>query len=113
MNTIKRWWYSRVPAWEDVQYAVRNRLTARPLFSFVCPSCEGEGGWTDTINSWIGGPYYECGFCKGKGWVSYADRFYWLACCEDTPLPVIGPALDMYYEWKANKTNAKEQEANQ
>jgi len=36
----------------------------------TCSICNGEGGWTDVIDFWIGGPHYTCEACNGKGKIS-------------------------------------------
>lgn len=36
---------------------------------FCCPYCDGYGGTIeDMCDDGMGGPTYECGFCRGKGW---------------------------------------------
>ena len=32
-----------------------------------CPSCHGEGGYTELILDDGSGPFYDCGFCGGTG----------------------------------------------
>lgn len=43
-----------------------------------CQECHGEGGWTDVIDPELGGPYYECGYCEGTGYVTPHLRGEWL-----------------------------------
>lgn len=32
-----------------------------------CPMCDGEGGYDEIIDPFLGGPYYRCGYCQGRG----------------------------------------------
>jgi len=99
MNTLTRWWCDHVPAWEDVL----ARLKERPLFSFVCPLCEGYGGWTEVVDYYIGGPYYDCTYCKTKGWVTCKERLHWWLWCNDNPHPLLDRILNAYVDWKYRK----------
>jgi len=36
----------------------------------TCPMCDGEGGWTEVVDPYIGGPYLPCEMCGEKGYVS-------------------------------------------
>ena len=51
-----------------------------------CPSCFGEGGWTEAVlyRGMGGGPYEECRFCKGEKQVSIRKWLYWV-CFIDGP----------------------------
>lgn len=44
----------------------------------VCQECGGRGGWTETISLELGGPWYECGWCLGLGYVTPHIRGIWL-----------------------------------
>lgn len=41
-----------------------------------CPACKGAGGETEIIDPEIGGPWYDCGFCKGEGVFTKKKDFY-------------------------------------
>ena len=42
-----------------------------------CPCCNGEGGWTEVVDYWLGGPHYDCEFCHGTGRVGPWRRHEW------------------------------------
>jgi len=51
-----------------------------------CPICEGEGGWTEIVDTYLGGPHETCGYCEGVGKISpwrWFDYQYaiWLDSC--------------------------------
>ena len=35
-----------------------------------CQDCGGAGGYTETIDPWLGGPWVPCGWCEGTGLVT-------------------------------------------
>lgn len=41
-----------------------------------CPSCKGEGGYTDVILEYGQGPYYPCNFCDDETTVKFT---HWLS----------------------------------
>ena len=43
-----------------------------------CQDCGGAGGYKETIDPWLGGPWYECGFCYGTGKTTRWLRGQWL-----------------------------------
>jgi len=46
----------------------------RPL---TCQECGGSGGQVDVIE-WGQGPWEECGWCRGTGYMAPHDRGLWL-----------------------------------
>lgn len=60
-----------------------------------CPICEGEGGWVEVIDYWIGGPYSGCNTCDGDGDVSLwtlLSIWFW----EHVPIRF----LEWYSDWR-------------
>ena len=43
-----------------------------------CQECRGEGGWKEIIDPEIGGPWFDCGWCEGTGFMTPFNRGYWL-----------------------------------
>lgn len=43
-----------------------------------CQDCGGRGGYEETIDPWLGGPWYDCGFCEGTGLTTHHLRGLWL-----------------------------------
>ena len=46
----------------------------------VCQDCHGYGGRTEAVLDDGTGPYYECGWCEGTGYVTPHRRGLWLRC---------------------------------
>lgn len=64
-----------------------------------CPICEGEGGWTEVIDYWIGGPYTPCLTCNETGNINLWLRFtiwYW----EHLPIRIVEWWGDLRYPYK-------------
>lgn len=40
-----------------------------------CPACRGSGGETEVVLDFGQGPWYPCGYCKGKGTLTHR-QFY-------------------------------------
>jgi len=56
-----------------VRFAARVEREGVP-----CQDCGGRGGYTETIDPWIGGPHYDCGWCEGTGRTTKHLRGLWL-----------------------------------
>jgi hypothetical protein len=56
---------------------LRLRVESMPR-KLVCQECGGMGGWTEVVNPEIGGPWFECGYCEGLGYVTPWMRGQWL-----------------------------------
>jgi hypothetical protein len=52
------------------------RDTLKEIF-LMCPECKGEGGEKEIILDDGSGPWYECGFCNGKGYMNIFQKIYW------------------------------------
>ena len=64
----------------------------------TCNYCEGEGGWTDVIDYWIGGPYTPCGVCDERGTVSlrkWISIWFW----DNAPVRLVELIYDSY-DWR-------------
>ena len=59
------------------RYVRHVEAMPKPL---ICQSCGGAGGETEVIDWWIGGPWVECGWCEGTGYVTPHRRGEWLRC---------------------------------
>lgn len=44
----------------------------------ICQDCRGEGGYQETIDPEIGGPWEKCGWCEGTGYMTAHQRGLWL-----------------------------------
>ena len=71
--------YSRL-RWLTSQHHKRYKIyinnMVRPL---ICQDCHGAGGKNEVVLPETGqGPWYECGFCEGTGYVSPWVRSLWL-----------------------------------
>lgn len=44
----------------------------------ICQECSGRGGEVEPVLEDGSGPYYECGFCEGTGFVTPHIRGLWL-----------------------------------
>lgn len=44
----------------------------------VCQECRGEGGYKEIILDDSSGPWFECGWCEGIGYVTPWIRGQWL-----------------------------------
>ena len=55
----------------------RKFVLSRPNLLF-CMECRGEGGWREIISWEIGGPWYDCGWCEGTGYMTPHARGMWL-----------------------------------
>ena len=63
--------------WNQHHKRFTKYVTSLPKLLF-CQECHGEGGWIEITDSEIGGPWYDCGFCEGTGYVSPWIRGLWL-----------------------------------
>jgi hypothetical protein len=69
-------------AWLDWKYVQHHErlekfvLSLRP--QLVCQECKGGGGWTEPILDDGTGPWEECGWCEGIGYVTPHIRGQWL-----------------------------------
>jgi hypothetical protein len=45
---------------------------------FPCQECRGACGWTEAVLDDGSGPWYDCGFCEGTGYVTRWMRGQWL-----------------------------------
>lgn len=46
----------------------------------VCQECRGSGGWIEPILDYGQGPWEQCGWCLGTGYVTPWLRGMWLRC---------------------------------
>ncbi len=44
-----------------------------------CMDCRGRGGWREPILDDGSGPWYECGWCEGTGYMTRHARGLWLS----------------------------------
>ena len=58
---------------------LQRRIAAMPR-KLVCQACRGQGGEREIIDPEIGGPWFECGWCEGLGFVTPYLRGVWLRC---------------------------------
>jgi hypothetical protein len=52
----------------------------------VCQDCGGAGGWIEPVLDYGQGPWFECGWCEGIGYVTPWVRGLWLRhkeCAQD------------------------------
>lgn len=59
-----------------LRYVRRVQAMPRPL---VCQECGGMGGHTEVIDRELGGPWFDCAWCQGTGFVDGWRRAMWLA----------------------------------
>ena len=52
-------------------------VLSRPLL-LSCMECRGEGGFREIIDPEIGGPWFDCGWCEGTGYMTPKARGIWL-----------------------------------
>ena len=57
-----------------------KRYVAAMPRKLVCQDCRGYGGHVEPILDDGTGPYYECGWCEGTGYVTPHRRGLWLRC---------------------------------
>jgi hypothetical protein len=57
------------------RYRRRVLSMARKL---LCQECGGSGGYRELVNYYIGGPWYDCGWCEGTGYLTPWLRGRWL-----------------------------------
>ena len=55
----------------------RQRVLAMPR-KLVCQECGGSGGYRELISYEMGGPWYDCGWCEGTGYLTPWLRGQWL-----------------------------------
>ena len=63
----------------------------------MCEICNGEGGWVEVIDYWIGGPHYACQMCNQTG---YLTLDVWLMLKLSSRLSFI---TDRYFNWRYNR----------
>jgi hypothetical protein len=78
MNTRKQEKEINWPRFDYKQRARHKRWEQRvDKFDLICEECEGAGGWTEYIDRDIGGPWYDCGWCEGTGFVDPWRKSLW------------------------------------
>lgn len=65
--------YKSNQSWERYRRYVHSM--PKPL---ICQDCGGAGGEKEVILDDGTGPWYECGWCRGTGYVTPWDRGMWL-----------------------------------
>ena len=63
----------------------------------LCPDCKGERGQKEVILDDGSGPWYDCGFCNGTGYVNVFRKLRW-------------KPFFVYWENQAKKRRKKELE---
>lgn len=64
-------------AYRDHCRRYRRHVESMPI-PLTCQECGGSGGWREIIDPEIGGPWFDCGCCRGTGLVTAWDRAQWL-----------------------------------
>jgi len=68
--------YARL-SYERRQHVARFRRYVE-AYGVPCQDCGGSGGYEETIDPWLGGPWYDCGFCEGTGKTTRWLKGLWL-----------------------------------
>lgn len=55
----------------------KRRVEAMPR-KLVCQECGGMGGWVEPVLDFGQGPFEQCGWCEGTGYVTPWLRGQWL-----------------------------------
>jgi hypothetical protein len=71
-------WARQCWLWNHHRERYRCHLASIPR-KYVCQDCRGRGGEIDVVLPETGqGPWEECGWCEGTGYVTPWMRGHWL-----------------------------------
>lgn len=65
----------------DAEYHRRHHARYKQYIKahgLICQECGGSGGETEVVLDDGTGPWYDCGFCEGTGYVTRWMRGQWL-----------------------------------
>ena len=63
----------------QLNYRYRDHVKRyRRRATLVCQDCGGKGGYKEIVCDDGTGPWYDCGWCHGSGYVTPFDRGLWL-----------------------------------
>ena len=71
-------WYSVQAVFVRAFWKIRNIPFVEKIRNLLtqCPDCKGEGGYKEIICDDGTGPWYDCGFCDGKGFMNVFKKIY-------------------------------------
>jgi hypothetical protein len=71
-------WYSVMTIFHRTYWKFRNHPFVDRIINIFtqCPDCKGAGGEKDIICDDGTGPWYDCGFCDGKGYMNVFKKLY-------------------------------------
>lgn len=76
--SIKRQDWPRQHHYIHQHYERWKRRVMERTHKLICQDCGGAGGYIELVSWELGGPWYDCGWCEGTGYVDNWRRAAWL-----------------------------------